>query len=223
MMRLLFYVVVLALVIVSCQESASPEASKAADGHEGHNHENYEGQGMMMSAKPTYADSVNDGTIPKDTLKPSVRRVAMENVGDCHVHIDYGSPGVRGRSIWGGLVAYNEVWVAGAHSATSVRFSKDVQVAGKKIAAGTYGFFAVPGAEKWELILNTRYKQHLTDEYKQEEDVVRVSAVPEKINQVQRLTYRVQSSSDKAALPLQGSIVLSWDTLQVQLPFTVLQ
>lgn len=222
-MRLPFFVLVLALSAAACQDSASSEATKAADSHEGHNHENHEGHGMMMSLKPTYADSINDGTIPADTMKSSVRRVAMENIGDCHVHIDYGSPGVRGRSIWGGLVAYNEVWAAGAHSATSVRFSKDVQVAGKKIAAGTYGFFAVPGAEKWELILNTRYKQHLADEYKQEEDVVRVPVVPEKIKQVQRLTYRVQPSSDQAASPLQGSIVLSWDTLQVQLPFTVLQ
>jgi len=222
-MRIPFYLLVIALNAIACSNSASSGAEKVVDSHEGHNHDSHEGQGMLMSLKPTYADSINDGTIPADTMKTSVRRVAMENIGDCHVHIEYGSPGVRGRSIWGGLVAYNEVWAAGAHRATSVRFSKDVEVAGKKIAAGTYGFFTVPGAEKWELILNTRYKQHLADEYKQEEDVVRLPAVPEKIKQVQRLTYRVLPSSDQAASKSKGSIVLSWDTLQVQLPFTVLQ
>jgi hypothetical protein len=221
-MHLLFYLLVIALCTISCNNSAS---SEAADSHRGHIHDSHDehSYGMLMSLKPTYADSINDGTIPVDTLKTSVRRVAMEDIGDCHVHIDYGSPGVRGRSIWGGLVAYNEVWVAGAHHATSVRFSKDVEVGGKKIPAGTYGFFAIPGTEKWELILNSRYKQHLADEYKQEEDVVRLTVVPEKINQVQRLTYKILPLSDQSASELQGSIVLSWDTLQVKMPFTVLQ
>jgi hypothetical protein len=34
----------------------------------------------------------------------SPRRSAMALVGKNHVHIDYGSPSVRGRNIWNGLV-----------------------------------------------------------------------------------------------------------------------
>ena len=62
----------------------------------------------------------------------SPRKTAMALVGKNHVHIDYGSPSVRGRNIWNGLVAYDQVWATGAHKATWVEFSSDVQIAGKK-------------------------------------------------------------------------------------------
>jgi len=35
----------------------------------------------------------------------------MGNIGDAHIHIEYGSPGVKGRMVWGGLVAFDRVWV----------------------------------------------------------------------------------------------------------------
>ena len=84
-----------------------------------------------------YADSVNAGLIAQDTMKKSPHRIAMANIGDAHVHIEYGSPGVRGRTIWGGLVAYDQVWAAGAHNATKISFSKAVKIGTTKVEAGT--------------------------------------------------------------------------------------
>jgi hypothetical protein len=144
----------------------------------------------------------------------SPRKAAMANIGDVHVHIDYSSPSVRGRIIWGGLVAYDQVWVTGAHSATSVDFSKDVLVNGQEVPAGKYAFFTVPGKEKWTVILNKNYEQHLADDYDPEDDVLRFEVVPTALDtQVESLTYQVLPSVGG-----DGAITLSWDKIAVVIP-----
>ncbi len=202
------------LLLNACTSKSSNDDGTEKEAKEPMDHSTH---GGMFAQRITYADSINEGIIEKDTLKTSVRRVAMENVGDCHVHIEYGSPGVRGRNIWGGLVAYDEVWAAGAHSATSIRFSKPIAIDGKRIEPGTYGFFAIPGQNQWTLILNTHYKQHLADDYNAAEDVVRVLVKPEESKLVPRLTYQVFPIDDK-----NGKVVFSWEKVSATLPFEVL-
>lgn len=164
-----------------------------------------------------YADSVNLGLIEDNTFKSSSRRVATAEVGGTKVMINYGSPGKRGRVIWNGLVAYDQVWVTGAHWATAIEFSKDVKVNGTTIPAGMYGFFTIPNPNEWTLIINKRYDQHLADDYSDAEDVVRIKVKPENLtNLVQRLTYTVTPSGNK------GTIDMAWDNVKVSLPFEVI-
>ena len=164
-----------------------------------------------------YADSVNRGLVA-DLFKGSARREASGKIGNTEVTINYGSPGKRGRVIWNGLVSYDQVWVSGSHWATAVNFSKEVEVAGQKVEAGTYGFFTVPGQESWTLILNENYDQHLADDYDEDKDIVRVTVSPENLDkEVQRLTYEVTSTSEN-----EGDISLSWDRIRVTLPFRTL-
>ncbi|MBP7558511.1 MAG: DUF2911 domain-containing protein [Chitinophagaceae bacterium] len=201
---------VISIVLVSCGTNDTKQTetpTKADQEHAGH-------AMSMPDAEKGYADSLNAGLIKEDTLKGSPHRTAMNTIGNTHVHIEYSSPGVKGRMIWGGLVAMDKVWVAGAHDATSIRFYKDVLIDDKKIAAGTYGFFAIPGKENWTLILNTRFNQHLTDEYQEKEDVLRVQVKPQAHVFTPRLTYSVEKTADNA-----GAIHLSWDSLRVSLPF----
>jgi hypothetical protein len=163
-----------------------------------------------------YADSVNKKLITQDTMKGSPERIAMDNIGKCHVHIEYSSPGVKGRIIWGGLVPYDQVWVTGAHAATTVNFSKDVRILGKPIKAGIYAFFTIPGKDRWTVILNSRYDQHLTDEYNAAEDVARWSiAVLHAKKPVERLTYLVLPEAETM-----GHIVMKWEHVVLLLPVT---
>lgn len=176
----------------------------------GHIHKN------MESASNNYADSINSGLILKDTLKSSPVRITMKNIGNTHVHIKYGSPGVRGRQIWGGLVAFDEVWAAGAHDATTVHFYKNVKINNQTLQAGKYAFFAIPGKEYWTLILNKNYNQHLADEYNEKIDVIRYQCKPIPLTDtLQRLTYEIVKINDS-----EGIIALKWETKQVNLPFS---
>lgn len=163
-----------------------------------------------------YADSVNKGLIAKDTMKGSPKRVAMKSIGNTHIHIEYGSPGVKGRMIWGGLVAYDQVWATGAHNATSIDFSTDVTIGGKKITKGKYALFTIPGKTKWTIIINTNYQQHLADAYNVSEDIVRVKVKPiKKAQATQRLTYSVIPSGKDAG------VMIEWEYLKVVLPIKV--
>ncbi|MGC2331329.1 MAG: DUF2911 domain-containing protein [Candidatus Acidiferrales bacterium] len=70
------------------------------------------------------------------------------------IHVDYSSPRMRGRKIYGGLVPYGEPWRAGANDATTFVMDTDVKVAGKDVPAGSYTLFALPNPDSWLLIIN---------------------------------------------------------------------
>lgn len=155
-----------------------------------------------------------------DTSKTAVKSkspkmTAMALVGDNHVHIDYGSPSVRGRNIWNGLVAHNQVWSSGAHKATWIEFGKDVIIEGKQILKGKYGFFTIPDKETWTLILSKTWDMHLADDYIVENDIIRMNVKPIKSDKlVEALTYEVFPTNAN-----EGKIKLSWEYLSVELPF----
>ena len=75
------------------------------------------------------------------------------------VSITYGQPSMKGRTIFGELVPYGEVWRTGADEATEITFSSDCIFAGKQCKAGTYTLFTIPGKNKWDVILNAELKQ----------------------------------------------------------------
>jgi Protein of unknown function (DUF2911) len=175
---------------------------------------------MLLIANAAFSQHENH--VPKvDTAKAAVKpkspkMTAMAMVGSNHVHIDYASPSVRGRSIWNGLVAYNQVWASGAHKATWIEFGNDVVINGQTIPKGKYGFFTIPNKETWTLILSKTWDMHLADDYKQENDAIRLSVKPKKNKTlVEALTYEVSAINDK-----KGSIKLSWENLNVSFDFT---
>ena len=53
---------------------------------------------------------------------------ATGKIGDANITIDYSSPSVKGRQIFGGLVPYDSVWRAGANTATSIETDKEITV-----------------------------------------------------------------------------------------------
>lgn len=152
-----------------------------------------------------------------DTLKGSLKAKAMGTIGDAGITINYYSPAVRGRIIWGGLVPFDKVWVTGAHSATSIEFDKEVVIGGVTVAPGKYALFTIPGKEQWTFIINTNWGQHLTDDYDQKEDVVRVSVEPELEEPHQeRLRYVIEVEGG-----IDGEVVVYWDKLEISLPIKI--
>src|SRR4029077_17699813 len=126
---------------------------------------------LLAASTPARADL--------DLPRPSPFAKVWKVRGLAEITVDYSSPGVKGRKIWGGLVPYDQMWRAGANSATKVTFSKDVTFADKKVPAGTYAFFVIPGKTTWTVILNKKADQAGTGrEYKAEDDLLRVTLHP---------------------------------------------
>jgi len=152
-----------------------------------------------------------------DTLKGSLKAEAIGKIGNTEIRISYYSPAMRDRIIWGGLVAYDKVWVTGAHKATSIQFNNDLEIGGKVIPPGKYALFTIPGKEEWIIIINKNWQQHLTDDYNAKEDVVRIKVKPEKERGNQeRLRYVIEGVSNSG-----GEVVVYWEKLEISLPFNV--
>lgn len=158
-------------------------------------------------------DHSQHGMTAADTTKKSKspKSMAMAMLGDNHIHIDYSAPSMRGRQIFGGLVAYGEVWVTGAHRATNITFDKDVTINGQPLQKGKYGLFTIPGVDSWTIIFNKNWDMHLADDYTPEEDALRIEVPAEILSElVEQLTYEVKVEKNKAI------ISMAWSDRKIQ-------
>lgn len=161
-------------------------------------------------------DHQKTGT-PTDTTKKSIPKEVHTEIGDAHIMIFYTAPAARGRVIWGGLVPYDEVWVTGAHKATTWEFNTSIEVNNTVIPAGKYAIFTIPRKEKWTFILNKKWDQHLADEYNAKDDVLRLEVTPEILQNTQeRLLYSIVEGENN-----QGVLSIRWEKLKISIPFQV--
>lgn len=153
----------------------------------------------------------------KDSTKKSIKSFAEEKIGGATFTINYHSPGVRKRIIWGGLVPFDEVWVTGAHDATTLTFDKEVLLGGVKVPAGKYALFTIPGEKEWTVVINRHWKQHLASEYEEKDDVVRIRVKPQANAHTERLQYFIEPQKGK-----QGQIAVAWEKVSIAFPVSVL-
>lgn len=151
----------------------------------------------------------------KDTTKRSIPSRTIARINQDSVTIDYHSPGVRNRIIWGGLVPYGEVWVTGAHNATRLSTPFPFMADGKPVPAGNYALFTIPGKKEWTVIINKHWEQHLASEYDPKDDLVRMKVKPKKTGHTERLQYFIDPGKD-------GSILISmaWEKLRIEFHLT---
>src|SRR5215218_4666570 len=88
------------------------------------------------------------------TIKPSQHGMVSQTVASTTLTVDYNRPVARGRDLFGALVPYGRVWCPGADNCTTLEISTDIKIEGKDLPAGKYSVWAIPGAEKWTIIIN---------------------------------------------------------------------
>jgi hypothetical protein len=140
-----------------------------------------------------------------------------QQVGLTEIGIEYETPAVRGRKIWGGLVPYDHPWSISAKPAAKIKFSRDVTIGDKLVPAGTYWLLATPGKSAWTFMLN-KSPTVLAEarDYKPELDVVRVRVQAKTGPRRERLAFFFSELTDDRA-----ELDLEWDTLRVSLPIQV--
>jgi len=148
------------------------------------------------------------------TPRPSPSAKLTQTVGVTDITISYSRPGVKGRTIWGGLVPYDKVWRTGANEATTITFSDDVTVGGQKLTKGTYSLHTTPGQNSWKIHFNSVADQWGSYSYDATKDVVVVNATPQAAPHAEWLTFEVPEMTTDTA-----KIVLRWEKIAV--PFTV--
>jgi hypothetical protein len=140
-----------------------------------------------------------------------------QRVGLTDIEIVYSRPGVKNRTIFGGIVPYGQVWRTGANQATKVTFSTPVKLEGTDIPAGTYALFTIPGETEWTIIINKGAAQWGAFQYNAKDDVVRFKVTPVTLAEtVETFTIEFNHIRDESAV-----LNLVWDKTVVPIHLTV--
>lgn len=157
--------------------------------------------------KSTAAEST-EATSSESEQRPSPLVVEEGQASGKSVKVHYGSPSIKGRTLWGDLVPYNVVWRTGANEATFIDIPQDIQVEGKTLAAGKYSLFTIPKERgAWTVIFNSEWNlEHGHFQYDEKKDVLRVEATPVwEDSSAERLSIKVESPG----------LVIRWGTLKL--------
>jgi len=132
------------------------------------------------------------------------------------IKVLYSRPSAKGRTVFGTLAAFGEVWRVGANESTEIKFFKPVVIGGKNIAAGTYSLFAIPNQDKWVIIINKQTDRWGAYTYDEKKDVVRIE-VP-----VKPLATALESLSITFTPMASGAnLIIGWDKTSVEVPVTI--
>ncbi len=147
-----------------------------------------------------------------NTPRPSPLATVTQRVGLTDVTITYSRPSAKGRAIFGSdnsLVPNGKRWRTGANSTTSIKFSDDVTIEGKKVPAGEYGLYTVPRPNEWTVVLNKSLKQGAdVDGFKDDQDVARFSIKPYKLP-AKMETFTIDFSE---ITPATATVAMRWET-----------
>ncbi len=147
-----------------------------------------------------------------DAQKPkSPPQTLTHTLGDLTININYNAPSVKGRTIWGGLESYDEVWRTGANGATTFEINKATEINGQPLAAGKYALFTIPSKDSWTFIFNKESDQWGAYNYNQKEDALRIVVSPNyDADFTEQMTFEANDD---------GEVSLMWEKLKAS--FTV--
>jgi hypothetical protein len=145
-----------------------------------------------------------------ETPRPSPNATVSQTVGITQVTIDYSSPGVKGRKIWGGLVPYNEVWRTGANEVTSITFDDPLRINGNELPAGTYGMHTIPGENEWEIIFSKDTEVDDGSQFDEKKEILRIKVTPKEGPFTERMSFTFTNTTDTYS-----EVNLIWEKLRV--------
>jgi len=165
---------------------------------------------VLVAGQDTFAQTPQSPQLPLLRV-PRISQGAKitQVVGLSEVTIYYHRPGVKGRTIWGGLLPFDTVWRAGANEPTLFTFSDEVTIEGKKLPAGTYRLVTFPGKNKWTVVLNSEVKNWGTM-YDAQYDVHKFTVTPETGTHEEWMSF---SFTDLT--PSSARVVLAWEKVKI--------
>jgi len=164
---------------------------------------------VLLAASASFAQSTQLN-IPRDSQRASV----TQRVGITDITVNYHRPLVKGRTIWGKVVPYGQVWRAGANENTTITFTDPVTIEGKTLEKGTYGLHMIPNQDQWTVIFSKVNTAWGSFTYKEAEDALRVNVKPQSAEMEEALAYEIDQPTENSAI-----ITMRWE--KVSVPFKV--
>jgi Protein of unknown function (DUF2911) len=144
--------------------------------------------------------------LPRESQAASV----TQRIGTTDITINYSRPSVKGRTVWGDVVPYDQVWRAGANENTTFTTSHDIDVEGAKLPAGVYGLHMIPMKSTWTIILSKDHQAWGSYFYKQEKDALRATVTPRSCAMTEQVSFEFTDVTKDAA-----TLVMRWEKVEV--------
>ena len=143
-----------------------------------------------------------------NTPQASPKSTVMQRVGLTDITVVYSRPSAKARAIFGTVVPFGKRWRTGANATTSIKFSDDVTIEGKKVPAGEYGIYTIPNKTEWLVVLNKNTKLGAdVDGFKDDQDVARFSVKPYKVaSKVETFTIGFTDIT-----PATANVAMEWE------------
>ncbi len=130
------------------------------------------------------------------------------------IDITYSRPSMRGRKIFGELVALGEVWRTGANSATKIKLGEDLMIGGVDVKAGEYVLYTIPERDQWEVIINKGTSNWGAYGYNKEDDIARFFVKTRALTDaVQTFTINFENMGFTTC-----SIDMCWEKTKISIP-----
>ena len=167
---------------------------------------------LLIAAVFTTTTATAQELVPAPSEKPSPLAMTYKTLDDgTYIKITYSSPRKKDRTIFGELVPMDRLWRLGANEATELTNTKPFMIGGKKLDPGTYSVFAIPMADKWQVVINSATNQWGAFSYDQEMDVIRFD-VPTSTTQDIHEAFSINFNEEG------NGIDIMWEQTMVTIP-----
>jgi hypothetical protein len=140
-------------------------------------------------------------------------------LGDARAVVCYGRPSVLGRTIFGDLIPFGQLWRTGANEPTTIHLPVAAHIAGMAVEPGSYSIYTVPGEREWTIIVNRSTSQwgiegQYTEQIAAQEVGRAVVPAERTASPVERFSITANPAGNGAEL------VLEWENTRVRIPVT---
>ncbi|NND94778.1 MAG: DUF2911 domain-containing protein [Flavobacteriales bacterium] len=148
------------------------------------------------------------------TPAPSPKCTISQAVGLAEIEVEYSRPGMKGRTIFGGLVPYGEMWRLGANASTKFRTDQDIMLGGMEVPAGEYALYATPNEKAWLITVHKDLTLSGTGGYDAANDLGQIKVEAAKSSETfETLTIDFEGLTTEGA-----DLTIRWENTKVVIP-----
>lgn len=141
-----------------------------------------------------------------------------QNFGLSSIEVTYSRPSLKGRTMIGEVVPWDELWRTGANTVTRITFHDPVEIFNHEIVPGTYAIYTIPRQNgMWDFILNKGANNFGIDDYKKDEDIFREKvSVSRNADKTQTLNIQFENLENESCV-----LNIRWENFDMQIPIKV--
>ena len=146
---------------------------------------------------PILAGVIARGAFAQGLASP--RGSVMQIVDSATVTVEYYRPSMRGRTIFGRLVHWGELWTPGANWATTLEIDRDIRIEEQLLPRGKYSMWMIPRPDSWTVVLSRAWHRFHVMRPDPGDEQLRFTVHPDSVPPLEMLTFSFPEVSRSSA------------------------